>query len=107
MNPSPGAAASNAMNAHHLRNDRATAGRLLDQATFGPSLATIRQVQSTGVDAWITQQFNTPDTPLAKSPRLCRHCAWLRIRPPTAKSQSGGRRCSPGPTNCGSAWHSR
>ena len=26
------------------------------------------QVQSTGVDAWITQQFNTPDTPLANIP---------------------------------------
>jgi uncharacterized protein (DUF1800 family) len=67
-NPSPGAAASNAVNAAIYVTTVPTAARLLDQATFGPSLATIRQVQSTGVDAWITQQFNTPDTPLANIP---------------------------------------
>ncbi len=67
-NPNPGAAASNSMNAAIYVTTVATAARLLDQATFGPSLATIRQVQSTGVDAWITQQFNTPDTPLANIP---------------------------------------
>jgi uncharacterized protein (DUF1800 family) len=67
-NPSPGAAASNAVNAAVYVTTVATAARLLDQATFGPSLATIRQVQSTGVDAWITQQFSTPDTPLANIP---------------------------------------
>jgi uncharacterized protein (DUF1800 family) len=67
-NPNPGAAASNAMNAAIYVIAVPTAARLLDQATFGPSLATIRQVQSTGVDAWITQQFNTPDTPLANIP---------------------------------------
>ena len=68
MNPNPGAMASNAMNAAIYVTTVPTAARLLDQATFGPSLATIRQVQSTGVDAWITQQFNTPDTPLANIP---------------------------------------
>jgi uncharacterized protein (DUF1800 family) len=68
MNPSPGAAASNAVSAAIYVTTVATAARLLDQSTFGPSLATIRQVQSTGVDAWITQQFNTPDTPLANIP---------------------------------------
>lgn len=68
MNPSPGAAASNAVNASIYVTTVATAARLLDQATFGPSLATINQVQSIGVDAWITQQFNTPDTPLANIP---------------------------------------
>ncbi len=67
-NPNPGATASNSMNAAIYVTTVATAARLLDQATFGPSLATIRQVQSTGVDAWITQQFNTPDTPLANIP---------------------------------------
>jgi uncharacterized protein (DUF1800 family) len=68
MNPSPGAAASNAVNAAIYVTTVATAARLLDQSTFGPSLAAIRQVQSTGVDAWITQQFNTPDTPLTNIP---------------------------------------
>jgi uncharacterized protein (DUF1800 family) len=68
MNPSPGAATSNAVNVAIYVTTATTAARLLDQATFGPSLATINQVQSTGVDAWITQQFNTPDTPLANIP---------------------------------------
>jgi len=68
MNPNPGAAASNAMNAAIYVATVPTAARLLDQATFGPTLTTIRQVQSTGVDAWITQQFGTPDTPLANIP---------------------------------------
>src|SRR5208282_5118991 len=68
MNPSPGAAASNAMNAAIYVTTVPTAARLLDQATFGPSLATINQVQSIGADAWITPQFNTPDTPLANIP---------------------------------------
>ena len=68
MNPNPGAMSSNAMNAAIYVTTVPTASRLLDQATFGPSLATIRQVQSMGVDAWITQQFSTPDTPLANIP---------------------------------------
>ncbi|MDR3754055.1 MAG: DUF1800 family protein [Terracidiphilus sp.] len=67
-NPNPGAMASNATNASVYVTTVPTAARLLDQATFGPSLVTIRQVQSAGVDAWITQQFNTPDTPLANIP---------------------------------------
>ena len=68
MNPSPGAVASNNVNAVIYAAPVATAARLLDQATFGPTLATIQQVQSMGVDAWITQQFNTPDTALANIP---------------------------------------
>ena len=67
-NPSPGGVASNNVNAAIYVSTVATAARLLDQATFGPSLSTIRQVQSMGVDAWITQQFGTPDTPLANIP---------------------------------------
>jgi uncharacterized protein (DUF1800 family) len=39
-----------------------TAARLLDQATFGPTLADIQQVQQIGIDAYITGQFNTAAT---------------------------------------------
>ncbi len=67
-NPSPGGVASNSMNATIYLVSVPTAARLLDQATFGPTLSTIQQVQTTGVDAWITQQFNTADTPLANIP---------------------------------------
>lgn len=68
MNPNPGAAASNQASASVYLTTVAAAARLLDQATFGPNLASIHQVQSMGLDAWITGQFNTPDTPLANIP---------------------------------------
>ena len=67
-NPNPGSAGSNSVNATIYLASVAAAARLLDQATFGPTLATITQVQTMGVDAWITQQFSTPDTPLANIP---------------------------------------
>ena len=68
VNPNPGSATSTPASATIYLSSVATAARLLDQATFGPTLSTIQQVQATGVDAWITQQFNTPDTPLANIP---------------------------------------
>jgi uncharacterized protein (DUF1800 family) len=68
MNPSPGAVSSNEVNASIYVTTVGAAARLLDQATFGPTLATIQGVQSIGLDAWITQQFNTPDTPLVNIP---------------------------------------
>lgn len=68
MNPSPGAAASNQVNASIYVTSVAAAARLLDQATFGPTLAAIHHVQSIGLDAYITEQFNTADTPLANIP---------------------------------------
>jgi uncharacterized protein (DUF1800 family) len=44
------------------------AGRLLDQTTFGPTTSLIQQVEQEGVNAWLTQQFNTPQTVLATLP---------------------------------------
>ncbi len=38
------------------------AARLLDQTTFGPTLAAIQQVQQIGVTAYLNQQFATPTT---------------------------------------------
>ncbi len=67
-NPNPGSANSNSANATIYLTSVATAARVLDQATFGPTLSSIAQVQQLGVDPWITQQFNTPDTPLADIP---------------------------------------
>ncbi len=68
MNPSPGAVASNQVNASVYVTSVAAAARLLDQATFGPTLTDIHHVQSIGLDAYIAEQFNTPDTPLANIP---------------------------------------
>jgi uncharacterized protein (DUF1800 family) len=67
-NPNPGSSNSNSANATIYVTSVATAARVLDQATFGPTLSSIQQVQTLGVDPWITQQFNTPDTPLANIP---------------------------------------
>ena len=40
----------------------AQASRFLTQATFGPSLAEIRALQSIGYDTWLDQQMATPPT---------------------------------------------
>ena len=42
----------------------AAAARVLDQATFGPTLTDIQHVQKVGIDAYITEQFNTAQTVL-------------------------------------------
>lgn len=68
MNPNPGAMASNSANATINLTTVAVAARLLDQATFGPTINDIKHVQTVGLDAYITEQFNTPDTPLPNIP---------------------------------------
>ena len=51
------------------------AARLLDQTTFGPTASLIQHVQSEGATAWLTEQYNTPQTVLpvipAKYPGYC------------------------------------
>jgi uncharacterized protein (DUF1800 family) len=44
------------------------AARLLDQATFGPTLTAIQHVQQVGIDGYITEQFNTAPTLLPDIP---------------------------------------
>ena len=68
LNPDPGSASSNMAAATIYLASATAAARLLDQATFGPTLADIQHVQNIGLDAYITEQFNTPDTPLANIP---------------------------------------
>lgn len=46
----------------------ASAARLLDQATFGPTVADIQHVQQIGLDAYISEQFKTAPTLLADIP---------------------------------------
>ncbi|MGA9671470.1 MAG: DUF1800 family protein [Terracidiphilus sp.] len=89
VNPNPGSASSNAANATIYLASAPSAARLLDQATFGPTLADIQKVQNIGIDAYITNQFNTPDTPLpnipsplpavclaANTPTVCEESEW-------------------------------
>jgi uncharacterized protein (DUF1800 family) len=68
----------------------AAAARLLDQATFGPTLADIAHVQQVGLDAYITEQFKVAPTLLADIPAtptsvctnnvtaLCEQSEWWR-----------------------------
>jgi uncharacterized protein (DUF1800 family) len=45
-----------------------TAARLLDQTSFGPTLASIQQVQTLGVSGFLAQQFATPTTVMPAIP---------------------------------------
>jgi uncharacterized protein (DUF1800 family) len=89
VNPNPGSASSNAATASINLASATAAARLLDQATFGPTLADIQNVQKSGIDAYITNQFNTADTPLpnipsplpavclaANTPTVCEESEW-------------------------------
>lgn len=67
-NPNPGSASSASTNAQILQTTVTAAARLLDQATFGPTLADIGTVQQTGLSGYIKQQFNTPTTLLPDIP---------------------------------------
>jgi uncharacterized protein (DUF1800 family) len=92
LNPNPGGAPSNTAAATINLASATAAARLLDQATFGPTLADIQNVQTIGIDAYITNQFNTPDTPLpnipsplpavclaANTPTVCEESEWWQV----------------------------
>ncbi|AXC15936.1 hypothetical protein ACPOL_6724 [Acidisarcina polymorpha] len=66
QNPAPGGGTS----LFYLESIAASLGvraaaRILDQTTFGPTNALISHVQQEGIDAWLSEQFNTPQTVLA------------------------------------------
>ncbi|MGA8034918.1 MAG: DUF1800 family protein [Candidatus Acidiferrales bacterium] len=67
-NPNPGATASNSSSAQVLGNSTPqipanVASRFLQQTTFGPTEALIAQVQSVGLQGFLTSQFGLPVTP--------------------------------------------
>jgi uncharacterized protein (DUF1800 family) len=61
VNPNPGTATSPVANAQ-LQASLQSAARLLDQATFGPTLTDIQHVQAVGLPAYLAEQFATPTT---------------------------------------------
>jgi uncharacterized protein (DUF1800 family) len=77
VNPNPGSATSPVASAQvvSLKASLAMASRLLDQATFGPTLADIQHVETVGLQAYLNEQFATPATPepdiAATPPALC------------------------------------
>jgi uncharacterized protein (DUF1800 family) len=92
MNPNPGSAASNSVTVTVSLASLTAAARLLDQATFGPTLTDIQNVQNIGIDAYITSQFNTPYTPLpniptplpavclsSNTPTVCEESEWWQV----------------------------
>ena len=44
--------------------DQQTAARFLGQASFGATTSEMANVQANGIDRWLTQQFNTPASPI-------------------------------------------
>ncbi len=75
--PDPGGASSSQFAAQVTTNKTtvASAARLLDQATFGPTLTDIQHVQTVGLNAYLAEQFTTPTTLLpdiaTPAPAVC------------------------------------
>lgn len=67
-NPDPGTAVSAVMNAQLAQLSVATAARLLDQTSFGPTPDLIQHVQQIGINGWLQEQFNTAATTLPNIP---------------------------------------
>lgn len=63
-NPDPGSTSPVTASAQvqSLKASLASSARLLDQATFGPTLTDIQHVEQVGIPAYLTEQFNTPST---------------------------------------------
>jgi len=64
QNPDPGSADSNALaeqvSAQQDQVSAAIASRFLEQASWGPTPTTIAQVQQSGLQGYLTQQFSAP-----------------------------------------------
>jgi uncharacterized protein (DUF1800 family) len=77
VNPDPGGSAAPQVTAQvqTLKTTVAQAARLLDQATFGPTLNDIQHVQAAGVNGYLAEQFATPATLLpdiaTPAPTVC------------------------------------
>ncbi|HEX4770676.1 MAG TPA: DUF1800 domain-containing protein [Bryobacteraceae bacterium] len=69
INPNPGAIGSNVVGISvpntGTKLKYAAAHRFLEQATWGSTPASIAHLQSIGIDAWLTEQFDTSKTPIS------------------------------------------
>jgi uncharacterized protein (DUF1800 family) len=61
VNPNPGGTTSTVANAQ-VQASLQSAARLLDQATFGPTLTDIQHVQTVGLQGYLNEQFALPAT---------------------------------------------
>jgi uncharacterized protein (DUF1800 family) len=76
VNPNPGSATTPATaQVVSLKASLTSAARLLDQATFGPTLTDIQHVEAVGLQGYLTEQFALPATIepdiAATPPTLC------------------------------------
>jgi len=65
-NPNPGSISSNSLNAQvvgGIQVPPTVADRFLEQSTFGPDPALVTQVQSSGLQAFLTAQYGLPVSP--------------------------------------------
>jgi uncharacterized protein (DUF1800 family) len=64
VNPNPGSATSPAVSAQvsGLNASLGAAARLLDQATFGPTMTDIQHVETVGLEPYLNEQFAKPTT---------------------------------------------
>jgi uncharacterized protein (DUF1800 family) len=65
-NPNPGSASSNSINAQVVGTisiSAAVADRFLEQTTFGPTPQLVTQVQYSGMQGFLTQQYGLPVSP--------------------------------------------
>ena len=65
-NPNPGSISSNSLNAEvvgGIQVPPTVADRFLEQSTFGPDPALVTQVQSSGLQAFLTAQYGLPVSP--------------------------------------------
>ncbi len=74
-NPDPGGSASAIAQTTVAKTSLTASARLLDQATFGPTLNDIEHVQQVGITPYLTEQFALPTTLLpniaATPPTIC------------------------------------
>jgi uncharacterized protein (DUF1800 family) len=74
-NPDPGGSASGSVQVTVAKTSLTAAARLLDQATFGPTLTDIEHVQQVGLNGYLTEQLAVPTTLLpdiaTPTPTIC------------------------------------
>lgn len=80
-NPNPGSSTSASLSTPLTTTTVAAAARFLDQTSFGPTSATITQVQQIGLQAYLNQQFNTaqtvmPNIPVNPYPTQCLNASY-------------------------------
>ena len=86
-NPDPGGSTSATAQTTVAKTSLTAAARLLDQATFGPTLSDIEHVQQVGITPYLTEQFSipttllpniaaTPPTPCVNSLLPCEQSEW-------------------------------